>query len=87
LPISLLHLAQRLDKSTLTPPNTQKEMKLRLIDRDFWLLAATAALIGAGGPLQPQDNKPNILFIIGDDIRLDATELLPPRLDGWGNAQ
>ena len=43
-------------------------MKLKLIDRDFWLLAATAALIGAGGPLQPQDKESNILFTMGDDI-------------------
>src|SRR5277367_7189980 len=43
-------------------------MKLKLIHRGFWILTATAALIGAGGPLQAQDKKPNILFIMGDDI-------------------
>src|SRR6202048_3708281 len=32
------------------------------------LLTVTAALIGAGGPLQAQDKKPNIVFIMGDDI-------------------
>jgi hypothetical protein len=32
------------------------------------LLTTTAALIGAGGPLQAQDKRPNILIIWGDDI-------------------
>jgi arylsulfatase A-like enzyme len=32
------------------------------------VLTATAALIGAGGPLQAQDKKPNIVVIWGDDI-------------------
>ena len=32
------------------------------------LLTATAALIGAGGPLQAQEKRPNILIIWGDDI-------------------
>ena len=32
------------------------------------MLTATAALIGAAGPLQAQDKKPNILIIWGDDI-------------------
>jgi arylsulfatase A-like enzyme len=31
-------------------------------------LTATAALIGAAGPLQAQEKKPNILVIMGDDI-------------------
>jgi arylsulfatase A-like enzyme len=32
------------------------------------VLTATAALIGAAGPLQAQDKKPNILVIMGDDV-------------------
>jgi len=32
------------------------------------VLTAMAGLIGAGGPLQAQEKKPNILFIMGDDI-------------------
>jgi arylsulfatase A-like enzyme len=32
------------------------------------VLTATVALIGAGGPLQAQDKKPNIVVIWGDDI-------------------
>jgi len=32
------------------------------------VLTATVALIGAGGPLQAQDKKPNIVIIWGDDI-------------------
>ena len=37
------------------------------------VLTATAPLIGATGPLEAQEKKPNILFIMGDDI-------------GWSNA-
>jgi arylsulfatase A-like enzyme len=32
------------------------------------LLTATAALIGAGGPLQAQEQKPNIILIVSDDF-------------------
>src|SRR5271165_2069456 len=42
-------------------------MKRNLI-HVFSLLAGTAALIGAGGPLQAQEKKPNIVVIMGDDI-------------------
>jgi arylsulfatase len=31
------------------------------------LLAATAALIGAAGPLQAADKKPNIVMLMTDD--------------------
>jgi hypothetical protein len=31
------------------------------------LLTATAALIGAGGPLQAQEKKPNIVMLMQDD--------------------
>ena len=39
-----------------------------LVSYGLSLLTATAALIGAGGPLQAQDKRPNILIIWGDDI-------------------
>ena len=39
-----------------------------LVSYGLCLLTATAALIGAGGLLQAQDKKPNILIIWGDDI-------------------
>src|SRR5260221_5775410 len=32
------------------------------------VLTATVALIGAAGPLQAQEKKPNILVIMGDDV-------------------
>ena len=39
-----------------------------LVSYGLSLLTATAALIGAGGALQAQDKRPNILIIWGDDI-------------------
>ena len=43
-------------------------MKRNLIHNGLSLLVATAALFGAVAPAQAQDKKPNILFIMGDDI-------------------
>src|SRR2546429_9694850 len=43
-------------------------MKLNLSYNGLSLLMATAALFGAVVPAQAQDKKPNILFIMGDDI-------------------
>src|SRR6266446_2803039 len=43
-------------------------MKRNIIHNGLSLLLAAAALIGAAGPAQAQDKKPNILFIMGDDI-------------------
>jgi arylsulfatase A-like enzyme len=43
-------------------------MKRNLIHNGLSLLVATAALFGAVVPAQAQDKKPNILFIMGDDI-------------------
>ena len=44
-------------------------MKRRtLIRSSLSLLAAAGALLGAAGSVQAQDKKPNILFIMGDDI-------------------
>ena len=42
--------------------------KQKVLSHGLSILTATAALIGAAGPLQAQDKKPNILFIMGDDI-------------------
>ena len=43
-------------------------MKRNLIHNGLSLLMATAALFSAVVPAQAQDKKPNILFIMGDDI-------------------
>src|SRR5436309_14145399 len=43
-------------------------MKRNLIHNGLSLLIAAAALLGVGAPAQAQDKKPNILFIMGDDI-------------------
>src|SRR5213596_1589255 len=43
-------------------------MKRNLIHNGLSLLIATAALFSAVAPAQAQDKKPNILFIMGDDI-------------------
>src|SRR5690348_18249196 len=43
-------------------------MKRNLIHNGLSLLIATAALFGAVVPAHAQDKKPNILFIMGDDI-------------------
>src|SRR5881227_3819360 len=44
-------------------------MKRKLFHNSVWLLIATAALLRAAVvPAQAQDKKPNILFIMGDDI-------------------
>ena len=42
--------------------------KQKVLVRGLSILTATAALIVAAGPLQAQEKKPNILFIMGDDI-------------------
>src|SRR5437763_16955565 len=43
-------------------------MKRNLSYNSLSLLVATAALLTAVAPAQAQDKKPNILFIMGDDI-------------------
>ena len=43
-------------------------MKRNSIHNGLWLFIAAAALFGAVAPAQAQDKKPNILFIMGDDI-------------------
>src|SRR5260221_11611411 len=42
--------------------------KPKVVSYGLSLLTATAALIGANGPLQAQEKKPNIIVIMGDDI-------------------
>src|SRR5271157_3310867 len=42
--------------------------KQKVLSHGLSILTATAALIGAGGPLQAQEKKPNIMFIMADDI-------------------
>src|SRR5260370_16490366 len=42
--------------------------KPKVLSYSLSLLTATVALIGAAGPLQAQEKKPNILVIMGDDI-------------------
>jgi arylsulfatase A-like enzyme len=42
--------------------------KPKLVCYGLSLLTATAALISAAGPLQAQEKKPNIMFIMADDI-------------------
>src|SRR5438309_12012497 len=43
-------------------------MKRKLFHNSVWLLIATAALLGVVGSVAAADKKPNILFIMGDDI-------------------
>src|SRR3954467_1429192 len=42
--------------------------KPKVVSYGLSLLTATVALIGAAGPLQAQEKKPNILVIMGDDV-------------------
>src|SRR5437773_7747078 len=42
--------------------------KPQVVSCGLSLLTATSALIGAAGPLQAQEKKPNIVFIMGDDV-------------------
>src|SRR5271165_1486471 len=42
--------------------------KPKVVSYGLSLLTATAALICAGGPLQAQEQKPNIIVIMGDDV-------------------
>src|SRR5437870_13129105 len=43
-------------------------MKRNVIHNRLSLLVATAALFSAVAPVKAQDKKPNILFIMGDDV-------------------
>ena len=50
------------------PNNKKPKMKRNISYNGLSLLVATAALVSAVAPAQAQDKKPNILFIMGDDI-------------------
>src|SRR5437867_2923419 len=50
------------------PNNKKPKMKRNLSYNGLSLLIAAAALLSAIAPAQAQDKKPNILFIMGDDI-------------------
>src|SRR5258708_16827613 len=41
--------------------------KPKVVSYGLSVLTATAALIGAGGPLQAQEKKPNIVMLMTDD--------------------
>src|SRR4030081_953938 len=42
--------------------------KPKVVSYGLSLVTATVALIGAAGPLQAEEKKPNIVVIMGDDI-------------------
>src|SRR5271166_1049358 len=60
-------LSQNKRLLALTTPKLMK-YKPKVVSYGLSLLTATIALIGAGGPLQAQEKKPNIVVIMGDDI-------------------
>jgi arylsulfatase len=41
--------------------------KQKILSYGLSVLTATAALIGAAGPLQAQDKKPNVVMLMTDD--------------------
>ena len=51
----------------LTTPRTKMKYKQKVLSHGLSLLTATAALIGAGGPLQAEEKKPNIVMLMTDD--------------------
>ena len=62
-------------------------MKRNISHNGLSLLIATAALFSAVAPAQAQDKKPNILFIMGDDIGWMQPSMLSSRPDGRGNTE
>ena len=62
-------------------------MKRNISYNGLSLLMAMAALFSAVAPAQAQDKKPNILFIMGDDIGWMQPSMLSSRPDGRGNAE
>src|SRR5438132_4524750 len=59
---------RRIMKTNPKPNNKKPKMKRNLSYNSLSLLMATAALFSVVAPAQAQDKKPNILFIMGDDI-------------------
>jgi hypothetical protein len=55
-------------RTTPTANNKKPKMKRNLSYNGLSLLVAIGALLSAVAPAQAQDKKPNILFIMGDDI-------------------
>ena len=62
------HLIQQSFNTTKPDKNKKPKMKRNLSYNGLSLLVAAAALFGAVAPAQAQDKKPNILFIMGDDV-------------------
>src|SRR5271166_6318243 len=60
-------LSQNKRLRTLTTPRTEMKYKQKVLSHALSLLTATAALIGAGGPLQAEEKKPNIVMLMTDD--------------------
>src|SRR5439155_11142647 len=59
---------RRIMRTNPKPNNKKPKMKRNLIHNGLSLLMATSALLSAVAPAQAQDKKPNIVFIMGDDI-------------------
>ena len=60
------------------------------VSRKCWLglLAGAAAVSMASAPASAQQpQKPNILFIMGDDIGIMQPSILSPRIDGGRNSK
>src|SRR6201997_355599 len=55
-------------RTTPKPNNKKPKMKRNLSYKGLSLLMAAAALFSVVAPAQAQDRKPNIMFIMGDDI-------------------
>ena len=64
-------LSQNKRLRTPTTPRTKMKYKQKVLTHSLSLLTATAALIGAGGPLQAQDKKANIVMLMTDDTGWD----------------
>src|SRR5437773_7561801 len=56
------------NESKNTQQRESKKMKHKSLSYSFAVVTAFAALMCAVAPAQAQDKKPNILFIMGDDI-------------------
>ena len=57
----------RPDQRALTTPRIKMKYKQKVLSRGLSLLTATAAIIGAAGPLLAREKKPNIVMLMTDD--------------------
>ena len=59
------------------------------VSRKLWLglAAGIAAVVATSSPASAQQQKPNILFIMGDDIGWMQPSIYHRGLDGWRNAE